>query len=171
MTYELTPILPSAAILGTIAVIAMLLTSSRDWAADGRVRIRRAVWTTAVAVLSQAAHFSEELITGFHQRLPALFGLGPMSLRFFVSFNVAWLMIWSLCVWGVAARHRAALFPLWFLSVACIANGVGHPSFSVLVGGYFPGLVTSPVVGVVGVLLVRQMLSVTEPVVSSPEAA
>lgn len=112
---------------------------------------------------------AEELVTGFHERFPALFGLPPMPLGFFVPFNLAWIIIWSLCVWGLAARRRAALFPLWFLGIGCIANGVAHPSFSALTGGYFPGLVTSPVVGVLGVLLLRRLLVVTRAVGSSPD--
>jgi hypothetical protein len=49
--------------------------------------------------------------------------------------------------------------------------GVAHPSFSVLAGGYFPGLVTSPVVGVLGGLLLRRLLSVTDAVNHSPGSA
>lgn len=171
MNDELRSLLPGTAILGIAGVIALLLTLTRGWADESRKHIRGAVQIAVVAVLFQAAHFAEELLTGFHERLPALFGLPPMSLRFFVSFNLAWLVIWSLCAWGVAARCRAALFPLWFLGIACIANGVAHPSLSVLAGGYFPGLVTSPVVGVVGGVLLRRLLLVTHAVNSSPGAA
>ncbi len=171
MNDELRSLLPSTAILGFTGVIALFLTLTRGWADESRLHIRGAVQIAVVAVLSQAAHFAEELLTGFHERFPALFSLAPMSLQFFVLFNLAWLAIWSLCAWGLAARRRAALFPLWFLGIGCIANGVAHPSFSVFAGGYFPGLVTSPVVGVMGVLLLRRLLLVTHAVDSSPGAA
>ena len=105
-------------------------------------------------------------MTGFHERFPTLFRLREMPLGFFVSLNVAWLGIWSASLWGLRARHRAALFPLWFLGMGCIANGVAHPVFSVFVGGYFPGLLTSPVVGFLGVVLLRQLLGVTQAVES-----
>ena len=119
----------------------------------------------------QAAHFAEELVTGFPERLPALVGLAPMPLRFFVLFNLAWLAIWSLCAWGLAVRRRAALFPLWFLGVAGVANGVAHPLLSALARGYFPGLATSPVVGFLGVLLLRRLRSVAQSVDFSPGSA
>ena len=171
MNEEVRSLLPSAGILGVAVVIALFLSFTRDWAGTSGNYIRGAVRIAMVTVLFQAVHFAEELFTGFHERFPALFGLAPMALGVFVSFNLAWLVIWSLSVWGLAARNRVALFPLWFLSLGCIGNGVAHPSFSVLVGGYFPGLVTSPIVGVLGVLLLRRLLSITDAVNPSPGAA
>ena len=171
MNDELRSVLPSTALLGVLAVYALFLTLTRGWADENSMHIRATVRIMVVTVLFQGAHFTEELLTGLHERLPAIFGLAPMSLRFFVSFNLAWLAIWILCAWGLAAQRRAALFPLWFLGIACIANGVAHPLLSVLVGGYFPGLVTSPVVAVLGVLLVRRLLLVTSSVDSTGGAA
>jgi hypothetical protein len=54
-------------------------------------------------------------------------------------------------------RRRAALFPLWFLAIGGVANGLAHPSFSLRTGGYFPGLVTSPLVGFASLLLLRRL--------------
>jgi len=167
---ELASILPSAVVLGIFAVVALFLTLSRGWAQEDKRHIRRAVHIAAVAVVLQGAHFAEELLTGLHERLPELFGLDPMPLGFFVWFNVAWIVIWSASVWGLWTRHRVALFPLWFLTVGCIANGVAHPLLSVVVGGYFSGLVTSPVVGLVGVVLRRRLLQVTQAVDSRTQA-
>ncbi|MDH4066701.1 MAG: hypothetical protein OEW19_20050 [Acidobacteriota bacterium] len=162
MTGGLLGILPSVAILGIAALVAVFLTIGRAWAAESQIRLPGAVHVAMVAVACQVGRFTEELLTGFHARFPALFGLAPMSLGFFVSFNVAWLVVWSLSAWGVAAHRRAALFPLWFLGIGCALNGVAHPALSVLAGGYFPGLVTSPVVGLVGVVLLRRLLDVTQ---------
>jgi hypothetical protein len=100
-------------------------------------------------------------VTGFPQRFPALLGLAPWSTAFFVSFNMFWIAIWSCSCWGATAGWRVALFPLWFLAVAGLANGVAHPLLSVRAAGYFPGLFTSPVVGVAGFLLVRQLVLAT----------
>lgn len=171
VTSGLSSILPSALVLGIAGITALFLTVSRGWAAESRMHIPGAVRIAVVAVFFQAAHFTEELLTGLSERLPALFGLAPMSLWFFASFNVAWLVIWSLSSWGLAAKRRAALFPLWFLGIGCTVNGVAHPALAVFAGGYFPGLVTSPVVGVLGVLLLRRLLVVTHAVDASPSAA
>ncbi len=84
-----------------------------------------------------------------------------MSLRLCISFNVAWLVIWALSAWGLARRHHVALFPLWFLGIGSVANGLLHPLLALNAGGYFPGLATSPVMAVVGALLLARLSRVT----------
>ncbi len=153
--------LPSAVVLGAAAMVALFLTLTRGWAAECGRYVRGAVQVALVATLFQAVHFTEELATGFHQRLPALFGLGPISVPVFVAFNVGWLVVWGLSVWGLAGRYRLALFPLWFLAIGSITNGVAHPLLSVWAGGYFPGVLTSPVVGVLGIVLLKRLRMVT----------
>jgi hypothetical protein len=90
-----------------------------------------------------------------------LLGLSPWSLRFFVTFNLFWLAVWGLSLWGLKARWQAALFPLWFLGLGCLVNGLAHPAFSLRTGGYFPGLFTSPLVGLVGIFLLRRLSVIT----------
>lgn len=171
MSDEFLSILPSAVVLGAAGVMALTLTLTRGWADQGRTRTPGAVPIVLITILFQATHFVEELSAGLHERLPALFDLPPMPLQFFVWFNIAWLAIWCLSAWGLAARLRPALFPLWFLGIGCIVNGVAHPSLSILAGGYFPGLVTSPIVGVAGVFLLRRLVLVTDAADPSPGAA
>jgi len=158
---EVRSILLGTAGLSVAGVIALVLTLGRGGVGGSETEVQATVRLAAVAILFQAVHFAEELTTEFHQRFPEVLGLAPWSLRFFVSFNLCWLAIWGLSAWGLAARQRAALFPLWFLAIACVANAVVHPVLSIRAGGYFPGLVTSPLVGVVGVLLLRRLLQVT----------
>jgi len=150
---ELRSVLLGTAGLSVGAVVALFLTVTRGRIGAGPAALRASVRLAAFAVLLRSAHFAEELATGFHQRFPGLLGLAPWSSRFFISFNLFWLAAWGLGLWGLATRHRSALFPLWFLAIAGIANGLAHPLFSVRIGDYFPGLFTSPFVGVVGLLL------------------
>jgi hypothetical protein len=161
MSEDLRSILLGTAGLSMAGVIALFLTLARGGVQAGETELRAAVRLGGVAVLFQAAHFAEELATGFHLRFPVLLGLSPWSLRFFVTFNLFWLGVWSLSLWGLRARWRAALFPLWFLGLGCVANGLAHPAFSLRTGGYFPGLVTSPLVGVVGIFLLRHLSVIT----------
>ena len=168
---ELMGILPSAIILGILVAIALFIALSRGWADNNDDQMRRAVQIAAITVILQAVHFTEELLTGLEERLPSLFGLDAMSLAVFVLFNVAWLVIWSVSVWGLRTKHRAALFPLWFLALGCVFNGIAHPLLSAMVGGYFPGLATSPVVGLAGILLLRSLLQITQTVNSRLRAA
>lgn len=159
MTGDPGGILPSLAILAAFALAALYLTLTRGWA-DARPPAG-AIRAGAAVVLVQAAHFTEELSTGFHVEFPALFGAGPISPRLFAAFNVGCLLIWSASLWGLHRRRRAALFPLWFLAIAGCANGVLHPLAAAATRAYFPGLATSPLLGAAGALLLRRLLSVT----------
>jgi hypothetical protein len=161
MSEELRSILMGTAGLSVAGVIALFLTLARGGVEASEAELRAAVRLSAVAVLFQAAHFAEELVTGFHLRFPVLLGLSPWSLGFFVTFNLFWLAVWGLSLWGLKARWQAALFPLWFLGLGCVANGLAHPAFSLRTGGYFPGLFTSPLVGVVGIFLLRRLSVIT----------
>ena len=163
MSDQLRSILIGTAGLSVAAVIALLLTLVRGGVETSGRELRLAVRLAFVTTLVQAGHFTEELATGFHRRFPELLGLSPWSLRFFVSFNLVWLAAWVLSLWGLAARRRIALFPLWFLGIASVVNGLAHPALSVRTGGYFPGLVTSPFVGILGILLLRQLGMTTKP--------
>ena len=154
-------VLPSVLVLGTLAAVALWLTVSRGGVTASAAAVRRAVWAAAFATAAQAGHFVEELATGFHERVPAVFGLPPLSLPLFVSFNLAWLAIWALCAWGLARRLQVALFPLWFLGLAGVANGLLHPLLALAAGGYFPGLATSPLMAAVGALLLARLARVT----------
>jgi hypothetical protein len=110
-----------------------------------------------VATLVQALHFAEEFTTGFQQRFPELLGLVPWPASFFVSFNLFWLAVWALSTRGLVARRRPAVAALWFLGIAGVVNGIAHPLLSVQVGAYFPGLFTSPFIGLAGWLLLRRL--------------
>jgi len=125
------------------------------------LELRATVGVAIVAVGVQAVHFAEESTAGFYRDFPGLLGLAPWPPAFFVSFNLLWLVVWALGIRGVAARRRIWLFPLWFLGIASAANGVVHPLLAIRTGGYFPGLLTSPLVGVAGVVLLRRLAGVT----------
>ena len=94
---------------------------------------------------------------GFHLRYPELLGLAPWPPSFFVTFNLVWIVVWGLSLLGLSRHVRAAYFPMWFLGIGSAVNGVAHPIFSMAVSGYFPGLLTSPLVGLLGVLLLREL--------------
>lgn len=162
MTEELRSILLGTAGLSAAAAVALFLTLARG-TAGSQTQLLGAVRLGMATVLFQAAHFGEEWATGFHRRFPELLGLTPWSLRFFVTFNVVWLAVWLVSLRGLGARRRMALFPLWFLGLGGIANGAAHPLLSLRTGDYFPGLVTSPFVGIAGVLLLRSLWAVTGP--------
>jgi len=151
----------SSLILGTLglalaACSAAALTLSRGSIATMRVpRVRR---LAAMAVAIQAVHFTEESAAGFARRFPDTLGLAPWPSSLFIGFNVGWLAVWALAIAGLANYPRLAALPLWFLAIAEMVNGITHPLLALAVGGYFPGLWSSPFVGMLGLILFRALL-------------
>ena len=154
-------ILPSLVILGAVAWVAAMLALRRSVVADGRRSRVAASNALAVATLVQGLHFTEELLTGFDERFPALMGLSAMPETFFVAFNAAWLLAWIAAVPGLRAGHAAAFFAAWFLALAGMLNGIAHPLIAAAQGGYFPGLATAPAVGIVCWWLWRRLQAAT----------
>ena len=162
------PALPDASglrswLMGTSALTLLLmvaagLTASRPLVPLADRSRRRLVVIGIAAIGFQATHFVEEYMTGFYDAFPRVLGLPPWGSGAFVAFNVAWLGIWALSLAGVRRGWRPAEWPIWFLACALVANGVAHPLLSLARGRYFPGLATAPVVGVSGLLLLREML-------------
>ena len=168
MTEASYSVLIGTAGLSAAVLIALSLTLLRKPTRSDPLSRRRLMQYAAVALVSQCIHFTEELATGFHEQYPLLLSLRPWSLTFFVTFNVAWIVIWSLSIIGLRADFRAAFFPIWFLGLGCLVNVFAHPYFSISAGGYFPGLWTSPIVGVAGALLIRELVRSTSARSESP---
>ena len=157
-------LLPSIFVLGLAAIASVLLARNRKINNSYPQGITKASLALAVATLAQAAHFSEEAFTGFHEKLPAFFGLPAMSFAGFMIFNLVWLAIWVFSIYGLKAGFFIALFAAWFLAIAGIINGAAHPLLALVSGGYFPGLYTSPIVFIAGIMLWRTLKSATKPV-------
>ena len=154
-------VVPSVIILGLVAIAAVRLALIRTSPAEAQADRRDAATILAIATAIQSVHFVEEWTTGFHARFPALLGLDPMPLPFFVSFNLMWIAIWIISVPYLRLCRRAAFFAAWFLAMAGILNGVAHPMMALASGGYFPGLITSPFIGIAGVILLQRLQRAT----------
>jgi hypothetical protein len=154
-------------LVGTLAltvagIFALVLTYYRIPVTIGRDKLQRTNALVIACLTFQGAHFVEEYATRFYERFPSLLGLQPWSATFFVAFNVFWLIIWVVAAFGLRSGARVAFFPLWFLAIAMIANGIAHPMLAVRVGGYFPGLISAPVVGIAGVVLWKHLMALTQ---------
>ena len=148
----------TSALALALAVSAALTFVRRGWHPDSW--LFRVAW---LALAVQAAHFGEEWATGFRMRFPELMGLSVWPDAFFVTFNVVWIVVWMASLWALARGVRVAVLPLWFLALGTVANGIAHPLFALAAGGYFPGLYTSPVVGIAGCVLLRKLGAATAP--------
>lgn len=145
--------LPSILALGLAALAAALLARSRKSPPENVEERLTAARALAVAVGVQSVHFAEEAATGFHERLGPLLGLPGMPLSLFVVFNLTWIGIWIASVPGLRSARTGAFFAAWFLAIAGMLNGIAHPLLAIAAGGYFPGLVSSPFIGMASVWL------------------
>ena len=139
-----------------LAVAVVIALTSRPTPA----RLIHAVRPALVVLALQALHFGEEYATEFYRLFPQRLGLAPWSAEFFVVFNVTWILLWLLGIWAARAGRAPiyAAIVLWFLGIAAIANGIAHPILALLARGYFPGLITSPFLGVAGVFLLLALV-------------
>ena len=153
-------LLPSIVVLGAALLLAMAL-AWRWRPADVEALRVLAARALGVTLSAQAVHFVEEAATGFPEHLAVLLNLPAMPLPFFVVFNVSWLAIWIVSVPGLKSGRRAAYLAAWFLAIAGIINGVAHPLLALAAGGYFPGLISSPFIGVTGLWLCRRLRAAT----------
>lgn len=143
--------------LGILALAAVVLTVRRGVLPKRSGAVGRFLMLYGLGVFVQALHFIEERSTGFPEAFPALIGFDAWSEAFFTGFNLAWIVIWIASAVGIAAGWRVAYFPVWFFALAACVNGVAHPLIAVATGGYFPGLWTALVVGVIGAALLRML--------------
>jgi len=150
-------VVPSIFILGLVAIVALQLAQRRSSPVEAARERIAASTVLGFATAIQSVHFAEELVTGFHVRFPALLGLDPMPLSFFVSFNLAWIVIWIASIPFLRLGRRPAFFAAWFMAIAAVLNGVAHPIMTIASGGYFPGLMTSPIIGLAGVILWQRL--------------
>ena|SRR5208283_3195068 len=161
MPENLRSILTGTAGLSVAAVAAMVLTIVRRPVESDAAGRERTVRLFLIGIAAQCLHFLEEFVTRFEERFPPLLGLPAWSEDFFVVFNLTWLCVWILSAIGLPRGYRAAFFPVWFFAIASIVNGIVHPVLALAARGHFPGLITSPLVGAVGVLLWLMLMVVT----------
>ena len=154
-------VIPSIVILGLVAIVALRLAHNCSSPLEAATERKAASTVLGITTAVQCAHFAEEWITGFHIHFPALLGMDPMPLSFFVPFNLAWIAIWIVSIPFLLPGRRIAFFAAWFLALAGMLNGIAHPMMALVSGGYFPGLVTSPFIGVAGVLLWQRLRKAT----------
>jgi len=110
---------------------------------------RRSQRVFLILVVLQAAHSVEEYATGLYQVLvPARFVSGLVSDDLAVGFAVINSALVALGFWcylvPVRSGRPAARAWAWGWAIVEIGNGAGHVALALLAGGYFPGLLTAP---------------------------
>jgi len=101
-------------------------------------------------ILAQAAHSLEEYETRFYEVFaPARFVSGLFSDNHQLGFLIAnaGLVLFGLWCWTFPVRSgwRSAQGLVWFWTILELINGLNHTALAVRSRGYFPGVVTAPV--------------------------
>src|SRR5262245_40413303 len=116
--------------------------------------------TFGALVLAQAAHSTEESIGQLWASFPpARFVSGLVSTNLehgFVFLNICIVAFGAWCYfWPVRGEWRIATPIIRVWSVVEMINGVVHPSWSILQGGYTPGVITAPILFVLALYLAK----------------
>jgi hypothetical protein len=116
----------------------------------------------AAIVAAQAAHSIEEYVGHLWESFPpARFSTGLISPDHelgFIVINSGLVAFGFWCaVWPVREEWRSAASLVWCWIVLETINGVGHLFWSLLQGGYTPGVLTAPVLLALALYLASQM--------------
>ena len=100
-------------------------------------------------ILAQGAHSIEEYVTKLYDVFsPARFVSSLVSNDLSLGFLVvnAALVTFGLWCWAVPVRSgwQAARGLVWFWTILELGNGIAHSALALSRGGYFPGLLTAP---------------------------
>ena len=109
-------------------------------------------------ILSQAAHSVEECVTKLYAVFaPARFVSSLISNDLALGFLIgnAALVAFGLWCWAVPVRSGwpAARGLIWVWIIVELGNGISHSFFALTRGGYFPGVITAPLLLVFAVWL------------------
>lgn len=115
-----------------------------------------------LAVGMELLHFAEEFSTGFYIRIAEeIYHTQPNTANEMV---IGQMILFFLTIVGAIAIHKKwkiPMFIVWFVVIMqMFVNAVQHPIFSIVVKGYFPGLITSQVNWILGFILFKRLWEV-----------
>ncbi|MFX0071657.1 MAG: HXXEE domain-containing protein [Candidatus Hermodarchaeota archaeon] len=98
-----------------------------------------------IALGVQLLHFIEEFTTGLYIRFPTeIYNSDPYSANEFVISQMVVYFLFIIGALGIFKGWNMTMIFVWFLLIMMlIVNSIQHPIYSIMVGGYFPGLYTS----------------------------
>jgi Protein of unknown function with HXXEE motif len=109
-------------------------------------------------ILAQGAHSVEEYVTRLYEVFsPARFVSSLVSNDLALGFLIAngVLVTFGLWCWAVPVRAgwHVARGLVWFWTILELGNGIGHLALALSRAGYFPGVLTAPLLVVFAVWL------------------
>jgi Protein of unknown function with HXXEE motif len=115
-------------------------------------------------IVAQSAHSVEEYVTRLYDVFaPARFVSSLVSGDLAFGFLVANVMLvaFGFWCWAVPVRARWPSAPAlaWGWAVVELGNGVGHSAMALARGGYFPGVLTAPLLILSALYLIARLVS------------
>lgn len=119
--------------------------------------------TFLALVVVQALHSMEEYVFRLYEVFPParfISGLASPDLATgFLIVNVSIVSFGAFCYWWPVRKGWPIAVPFaWGWVAVETINGIGHPAWSVIQGGYTPGLATSLLLLPLALLLARSLV-------------
>lgn len=113
-----------------------------------------------VTLAVQFVHFFEEFSNGFQTQFAIHYGgTAYTDIEFVLTNMVAYAIFVVSAILVTFYRLRFLIVPMMFFVVyGAIGNAIAHTTWSVLLGDYFPGLITAQIYWILGPLLLRKWL-------------
>ena len=125
---------------------------------------KKETWIFIVMVLVQGLHSIEEFIGKLWDSFPPARVLCSLVsddlVTGFLIINIG-LFIFGLWCWVFPVRKNYfyAQFLIWFWIVIELVNGIGHPIWTLMQRAYTPGILTSPIILIIAIVLSRKQLN------------
>lgn len=152
---------PTMIALAAPAAAAVIMTGLRPHLTPDKKARRRLFLVVGLTIAGQVLHFGEELLTELYVVFPTSFGYPAAPQSVFVSANITALVVWTGALLAVRQGIVIAVLPLWFLGFAELLNLFLHPGLAIWTGGYYPGVITAPLVGALGIMTIRELTRAT----------
>lgn len=109
-------------------------------------------------VCLQAAHSAEEFAFGLYDLLPYFRPFGAAAMPVFAVGNALVVALGAWC-YRSRVRSRAASAEAWAWGwcVVELANGILHPTWTLLAGHYIPGTATAPLLLATSIYLMSRL--------------
>jgi hypothetical protein len=121
--------------------------------------------TFLALIVVQALHSIEEYFFRLYEVFPParfISGLANPDLETgFLTVNISFVAIGACCYWWPVRKGWPIAVPIaWSWVAVETINGIGHPTWSVMQGGYTPGLATSLLLLPLALLLARSLVKI-----------
>lgn len=143
--------------LAALLAAAIVLWIARPIRRASKSRLESLSNVMAWGIIFYVVHQIECFLGTFHVTLPQLFGWIAWPGSLYLAVQAGCVLIWLPSTAGIRHLNRAAFLPAWFFALVAMGLGFLVPVLALTVEGYFPGLMSSSLVGVMGALTLRQL--------------